>query len=98
MASLSQNRNNLASPRKLRAREASSVGFIDAGESGNSELTASDMVLAQIVIDFEALARLAERAIESDTSEQSHAEALGRLRQLALRGADMARDAVAPEG
>jgi len=60
-------------------------------------LTASDMVIAQIVSDFEALARLAVRAIESESAEQSKSEALKRLRDLALRGAAMAREAVAPD-
>jgi len=55
------------------------------------------MVIAQIVSDFEALARLAERAIDSKPAEQSKSEALKRLRDLALRGATMAREAVAPD-
>ena len=61
------------------------------------ELTASDVVLRQIVSDFEALAGLAERAITSEPVEHSKAEALKRLRELALRGAAMAREAVATE-
>jgi len=58
---------------------------------------ASDVVLRQIVSDFEALAGLAERAITSGPVDHSKAEALERLRELALRGAAMARDAVAPD-
>lgn len=58
---------------------------------------ASDVVLRQIVSDFEALAGLAERAITSGPVDHSKAEALERLRKLALRGAAMARDAVAPD-
>jgi len=58
-------------------------------------LTASDVVLRQIVSDFEALAKLAERAINSETEDQTKTEALRGLRETALRGAALARNALA---
>ena len=53
------------------------------------------MVLRQIVSDFEALAKLAERAINSETEDQTKTEALRGLRETALRGAALARNALA---
>jgi len=61
-------------------------------------LTASDVVLRQIVSDLEALAKLAERALQSEIHDPSKADALNSIRDLAARGAAMARDAIARDG
>jgi len=61
-------------------------------------LTASDVVLRQIVSDLEALAKLAERALQSEIHDPSKADALNSIRDLAARGAAMARDAIDKAG
>jgi len=61
-------------------------------------LTASDVVLRQIVSDLEALAKLAERALQSEIHDPLKADALNSIRDLAARGAAMARDAIARNG
>jgi len=56
-----------------------------------SRLSTSDVILQQIISDFEDLAQLTQRAIDARERDDEQTKALRKVRDAAFRGAALAR-------
>ena len=80
----------VACRRRLRTLATISIcGFLKA-----SKLSTPDVILQQIISDFEDLAELTQRAIDASECEDEQTEALRKARDGALTGALLARKAL----
>src|SRR6185369_16192557 len=85
---------SLAPARSLVAGDFATHATVSTRSLKASRLSTSDVILQQIISDFEDLAQLTQRAIDARERDDEQTKALRKVRDAAFRGAALARKAL----